>query len=46
MVIVEEMRKCKIWLLFLHDTLKPHWVERLWDFGSLFETWVVRADEG
>ena len=27
-------------------TVKPQWLEELWDHGKLFETWVVRANEG
>ena len=28
------------------STVKPQWLEHLWDHRNLFETWVVRATEG
>ena len=28
------------------NTVKPQWLEHLWDHGNSFETWVVRATEG
>ena len=27
-------------------TVKPQWLEPLWDHGNLFEIWVLRATEG
>ena len=30
----------------IHNTVKPQWLERLWDHGHSFEIWVVRATEG
>ena len=27
-------------------TVEPQWLEHLWDHGNLFETWVVRANDG
>ena len=28
-----------------HNTVKPQWLEPLWDHENLFEIWVVRAIE-
>ena len=28
---------------FKPNTVKPQWLEHFWDYGNLFETWVVRA---
>ena len=30
----------------LSITVKPQWLEHLWDHGNSFETWIVRATEG
>ena len=27
-------------------TVESQWLEHLWDYGNVFETWVVRATEG
>ena len=29
-----------------NDTVELQWLEHLWDHGNLFETGVVRANEG
>ena len=29
-----------------HYTVKPQWLEHLWDHGNSFEAWVVQATEG
>ena len=28
------------------NTVKPQWLEHLWDHGNLLESWVVRASKG
>ena len=52
----EEVRKPSALFVFLVEqkkkkkkkkhTVKPQWLEHLWDHGNSFEIWVVRATEG
>ena len=46
----KNISKCLLKFFYQHarvkNTVELQWLEHLWDHGKVFESWVVRANEG